>query len=1015
MDFIGIVEVPIARLLFVEGSGQRLFNKAHQNHLTDLFRDTEADHTNARHLIDGYLDGTDAESILQEAGLSSQQIRQLNFDGRNPVLNATVRYTHGQHRVEAARVLDARARWTVRLYRTDIMRLSSTPAVRKQTEQYQHEMSYSDGHIYSKLRHYPRDTYFYNMWYHRLSENKQIGLQNIDKRVGIALALNKLIRIPALLDELLLTSFQKFMTLRLDHEVLRGIEKLHAEFSRLAGGNMTILQQMDKKTLAAVAGRAPGIHHDDHQFIDIAFSSGHLFPSLHNPAERDSLKRRVQQTVGFIPSLLSLQSNLGFLGIAAKIIWDYLLPRTLRRKARDCRLSLRTILQYCWEKETSPYVEIREGEFALASGPPCFDLVYVQIFLSALRQFPYLCCVVPKVERGEKLRYAIDPHHVAQFCRRAKFLGIKTDIIDENIKAFAPRVGHKERCQFQPHEESEVLARLDSRWGRPTTSIYTIIRRKGFLPTILDKSENLHLGAIPLLRNTIVWFFRVPSFSIELPQVVHSINLQQIQPQHQPYQSQQHYHPQYPYQPQHQHQTQHQYQTQYQHQPRHSPERLGLIIEESDMDIDSRSDLIIEGSDMDIDSRSDEKSGSDVSMQDIDIDDAAVQVATDLTATASPTSISYNPVQNFSPPLNAQDGRYDTGTARLARVQGIANAQASRVEAEPDRDSLEPARQSRSLIRSTSAIRSPLRHPRPLSSQLHIGRWDGEQGRLPHISTGESAMTPPQQSSVYESGDLNWSLASFPTSPNQQSSSLIAGLTWHQTSDRFSGDTLLTSVNLPESALPLSIGTTPRRLSDIPTTFTPILTGTSDGQSGMSLERSSYHHGGSSLQAISNRESGTSLERSSYMSNLSPQAPIISESGMSLERSSNGYSPLPAISDRQNGISLEQSSYHHSNSPWQVISDRQSGTSQERSSYCISNLSSQAPILGISDRRSGTSLERFSYYHGNLPSQDNDARSPISGSTATRSAYTAQLPSFNRHLWQGFEDSDDDLESVNIN
>ncbi|OAA42286.1 hypothetical protein ISF_09726 [Cordyceps fumosorosea ARSEF 2679] len=523
MGFLGIVEVPVAHLLFVEGSGQRLRNDDHRHRFADL-QDTDRVHTDMRQLIAGYIDASETNAILRDAGTSPLKIKRQNKRGKYPFIeNAIVRYTHGRHLIAAAVAVDSAARWAVRLYQTTNGRLPWSPGVRRCTKKYQHEQQQTDGQIYRKLRMYPDNGPDYNKWYSHLTEPKRIGMAAIDQRVDISLELNKLTYIPAVLDELYLTSIQKSFVSRLDEELLAGIRNLYSEWLRLARGNMNILKKMDKETVNALAGRAPRVCDKDRLFIDDMFSSRQVFSKVDNPEEREALRLRVQQSSGIIPSLLSLQSNLRFLGIAANIIWQYLIPKSLRLKAKQSKLSLKATLRGCWTS-TVPYIEIREGEFVSATGPPNFDLVYIQLFLAAIRHFPYLSCFQPKMGRGETLQFTHDPHHAGLFVRRAKFLGVQTATIDENIKDFFPDGNYTQQLQFRNlPDESEVLSRLGNRWGRPSASIYWRIRQEGFLPTIVAHTAESRLSAIFVLRSTLRSCFNLPSFNIDFAQGICSL------------------------------------------------------------------------------------------------------------------------------------------------------------------------------------------------------------------------------------------------------------------------------------------------------------------------------------------------------------------------------------------------------------------------------------------------------------------------------------------------------------
>lgn len=838
MDFIGIVEVPISHLLFVEGSGERLYDDENRDRLTELLRDTHKDHTNVRHLIEGYIDTSEAGTILHEAGTSSFEIRQQNKHGKYPLIgNAIVRYTQGRHRIAAAAAMGSAALWAVRLYQTNIGRLSSNPVVRRRTEQYQHEKPYTDGHIYAKLRIYQdkASNYDYHEWYHRLTKQKKIGMRAIDQRVNISLELNKLTGIPAVLDELYLTTFQKSFVLRLDEELLAGIQNLYSEWFRLAGGNMNILKQMDKKTVAALAGRAPRVCPKDRLFIDAVFSSGQVFPKVDKPGERDALRLRVQQSIGLIPSLSSLQSNLRFLGIAAKIIWQYLIPQSLRLKAKQSKLSLRATLRGCWTS-TTPYIEIREGEFAFATGPPSFDLVYIQLVLAAIRQFPYLSGWEPKMERGETVHFTRDPHHAALFVRRAKLLGIETATIDENISSFIPDNKHAQQLQLRNLlDESEVLARLENRWGRPSASIYWRIRQEGFLPTLMTDTAASRLSAIFVLGSTLTRCFTWPSFDIDFAQGVRFLT-----PQHR---------------------------------------QLETITEEDELNeaVDSR---LNNRSGSDVSMRLDERSSSDVSMRDAghlsdggsssDVSMSDASFSEDM-ANRAGRAVASEPLKNqvlteaaiFDTlyPHSEQHGRHDTGTGQL-NVSDIATLSQS------NRNMFIHSLQSQKLTnlqprykeRDWSAFKLPhIQEILPSESRHQTTRSEDGQSVPPCIQIGESAMTPP--GSFYRPEDAGARLPSIPPSLDRRSSmaathqayghrdALLEQSNWHREGSTGASNSTIPIGTMLEPTVPPS-PCVPRRLSEVPTATMPSSMSISDLQSISSRPHLSYIHSNSPSHVV---------------------------------------------------------------------------------------------------------------------------------------------------------------------
>lgn len=507
--------MPLANLHFIDGIGERIYNQRHTDHLEELFRRTSINHSNQRHWVDGYIDGSNEVSILRDVGLTWSQLREKNSHGEYPYVTHVVAYTQGRHRVEAAKRIDPSSCWTVRLYSTDRRSFRANRIVKSRTEQYQHELTNSDGHIYSKLREYYADSFNYCEWHGRLSKTKQKAFFYITMRPPIANALDRLMPLKGVIEFLQLSSFLKIFDQRLDDELLAGLKHVHMQWSAFIGGNN--LRALDKKSVAALEGQAPTVSDSDHMWINTAFSEGQLFPGVTNVAIRSDIERRVLASRGIICGLRSLHSNMQYLCIGAEAIWSYLIPKELRTTAKAKAMSLSATLQSCWSG-TESYVEIEEGVFQPACGPPSFNLSYIQLILSALRLFPYLTDAKPKVERGQKVFLSIDVHCISALHQRAKLLGFHT--LDFDL-ASVDSMLHVNRRQWRLPQvtksanEADLLSRSDHRWGRPYKEVYRILQTQAFLPTIARLSTNAGMSIAFVLRELITVYFPPCTFELD--------------------------------------------------------------------------------------------------------------------------------------------------------------------------------------------------------------------------------------------------------------------------------------------------------------------------------------------------------------------------------------------------------------------------------------------------------------------------------------------------------------------
>ena len=525
--FIGVVQVPLACLQFRTRVGERLFNRQHCKRLERLFRATWTDHSNPLHWVDAYVDNSEIAVLWTKLGLAQWQLKKTNADGHYPVLaNQSVTYTQGRHKIQAARNIDPTSNWTIRLFGTNLAEVSLNQAIKRRTEQYLHERPNTDGHIYSKLRGYESSRSDFHEWYERLSRTKQVAFRSIGQRSAIQKALDKLMEFPAIIDDLLLSSFLKYIDFRLDDELSAGLAHVYKSWSRLTCDNEFIQRVLNKETVEMLEGRAPGLSQSDRQWTRLMFDSGKAFQGVDDPLQVLEIQRRVETTFSIIPGLVSLQQHMLFLEVAAEIIWSHVLSTDLRKEAKRHHRSLRSTLRRCWT-ETVPYLEVREGEFQPALGPPCFALAYNQLILAALRQFPFLTHWKPKGERSDAAFLSVDPDCVSLFHRRAKLLGFRTAHIERGAAVLsAPFIerSHPGELEADAFDEAGVFSSIARRWGRPCLSIFRVMQTKAFLPTISSVGNYSEMNVIIILRDFLQTFFEPCVVEYDLTRSKVSIN-----------------------------------------------------------------------------------------------------------------------------------------------------------------------------------------------------------------------------------------------------------------------------------------------------------------------------------------------------------------------------------------------------------------------------------------------------------------------------------------------------------
>lgn len=565
-EFLGIVEVPLWCLILEEGVGERPYDPEHGRYLSELFDDIPIDHRNPNHRVDAYVDHTEVPFVLDKLGFSKRQLQETVLSEHYPRLEHRLIYTHGRHRIEGKKIQDPEFLWTANLFSTDIANLKWNVTVNKNTEQFKHEMPYSDGHIYSKIRYYEDlgDLENQNIWKARWKIGKRKTFRCITDRPELRRELDMLRHCPALIHSLQLGNYPKWFLLHLERHMVKGIKHIRTTWLYYCNSD-----EIDIVSVRQLEGLAPIASASDRQRICEDFANGVVFSRVQDRQRRLEIERRVLGTTYMIPSMQWLQENMKYLAIAAQFIWARVVPEKMQEMAQDMNddvdddeaeemdeeskvmrrqmpISLGRLLSMYWDPSARPLIEVREGVFQPVFGPPSFNLVYSQLILSALRQFPYLGGGPPLVDRGGGPRISrrkkqefkefdslserfnsLSQRFISLSYKRARLLGLQNQLIEKGAS------GQHVKLDLLPEEigfdEVEYLNRVDRRWGRPHTSRFHRIQRAAFLPQFAQLPRTgMELSVVFIQRDFMEAFFKPcawgpydlqqPSVSVVLPE-----------------------------------------------------------------------------------------------------------------------------------------------------------------------------------------------------------------------------------------------------------------------------------------------------------------------------------------------------------------------------------------------------------------------------------------------------------------------------------------------------------------
>ena len=135
--FLGIVQVPVANLQFQEDLGEPLFDNKHAAFLKNLFEQTHINLEDCKNWVHGYVDNSEAQSVMNQLGLSPRDLQEMNRNRAYPRIdNQLVLYTQGRHRIEAAKSIDPLLQWSVELFSTDLRNIWANKTIKQENEQF---------------------------------------------------------------------------------------------------------------------------------------------------------------------------------------------------------------------------------------------------------------------------------------------------------------------------------------------------------------------------------------------------------------------------------------------------------------------------------------------------------------------------------------------------------------------------------------------------------------------------------------------------------------------------------------------------------------------------------------------------------------------------------------------------------------------------------------------------------------------------------------------------------------
>lgn len=503
--FVGVVRLPAANLFFLPtpaGATARLDKADDVLKLVKVFQDTGLDPSRLTHQIFGVIQPSELQKLRKAACLSPDNLLQTALAGRPPLVSGDfqVQCMEGRRRVEAAKLLlGESAWWTIRLHCMPDGQLSRSPIpcasfnspslgrarekiIRTFAGSFSHEAAYSDGEIYYNLRCYQKQNndLAVRAWKAMLSQCKARAWDHLLPREDILNALDKVMSFPGLRSGLQLGNIDKHLATHCDEQIVQYLDHVYRVWDLICQGNVDRMA-IDDSTVRLLQFRVPSVSRTDGAFVSTVIDTGLLFSTIVEPRARKRIYHALLSLRHVIPSLETFHENMKYLSIGAKILKKHLdiPPKRTASHGRDTTLYQR--LTSHWNPACLPLVEVGEGRFLPIQGPACPGLAFKQLFVSVLRQFPFLSTETALRDfRAEAMPAYTDQYRLRQLLRRAKTLGY------ENIKIFEGLQRAEGHIDLVKTPFEAILPNPLAEWrgGKPFVRTLLALEKTSFLLTL---------------------------------------------------------------------------------------------------------------------------------------------------------------------------------------------------------------------------------------------------------------------------------------------------------------------------------------------------------------------------------------------------------------------------------------------------------------------------------------------------------------------------------------------------
>ncbi|KFY02467.1 hypothetical protein V490_00495 [Pseudogymnoascus sp. VKM F-3557] len=450
--------------------------------LLDKFRDPGCFPNVQRNRIQAKISPSVLAQALRLSGVNiedlqnTESLQKLEFPE-----GVVLTHTHGQHRLEAARLhtYPHNVWWAVDLLNEEDL----TPQfdVEEQNRNVE-SIPHSDGTVFRFLE---IEGPWKKGW---CSKRVEVDVKAIEKRPALYKALAELRPFVGVWDAFSKGTLARINTLKIDHEIIHYLKWMLSKYLFIIDGDLEIAEIFDAETVKGIEARAPMVSLADREHIMERFREEKpIFSKIGESATRARLQQNVLAINGLIPSMKTFLADTLYLEdclLAMKILID---PTT--RQSRDS-------LRHMWHGFPTSCIVLeyadgltQEANFVMEEEDQ-FQIAYIQIWMFAMRNYPRLTSLVPKTDSNHKVvSTGPSPEWQRKYAVTATALGFKSNAINRlleedpdaaNVRDMLSKARPPDKfmydVQAETHSHCELLRRIQdtqTQLGQDTTPVWT--------------------------------------------------------------------------------------------------------------------------------------------------------------------------------------------------------------------------------------------------------------------------------------------------------------------------------------------------------------------------------------------------------------------------------------------------------------------------------------------------------------------------------------------------------------